>query len=113
MCADLLVSLPFIFFVSILTALGIYLLGWMVAAKGKESEGKFAPYACGEELPSRKFQVDLREFLIYAVYFLIFDIFAFTLATSLSLSTPSYFPTVYALIVLTAVIILAPLRRRG
>lgn len=113
MYADLLVSLPFIFIVSVLAGLAIYLVGWIVAAKGEKTVGKVAPYACGEDLPPRKFQVDVREFLIYAIYFLIFDIFAFTLATSLSLSTPAYFPMVYALIVMMAVIILAPLRRRG
>jgi NADH:ubiquinone oxidoreductase subunit 3 (subunit A) len=111
MYADLLVSLPFIFIVSILAGLAMYLLGGVIAPKGKKTVGKVAPYACGEELPPRKFQVDVKEFLIYAVYFLIFDIFAFTLATSLS--TPGYFPAVYALIVLMAVVLLAPLRRRG
>jgi len=113
MYADLLVSLPFIFIVSVLAGLAIYLVGWIVAAKGEKTVGKVAPYACGENLPPRKFQVDVKEFLTYAVYFLIFDIFAFTLATSLSLTTPSYFPAVYALIVLMAVLTLAPLRRRA
>lgn len=112
MLADILVSLPFIFLMSLLAGLAIYILGGVVAAKGKKTKGKAAPYACGEELPPRKFQVDVKEFLTYAVYFLIFDIFAFTLATSLSLTTPSYFPAVYALIVLMAVLTLAPLRRR-
>lgn len=111
MYADLLVSLPFIFIVSVLAGLAIYLVGWIVAAKGEKTVGKVAPYACGEDFPPRKFQVDVREFLIYAIYFLIFDIFAFTLVTSLS--TPGYFPAVYALIVLMAVVLLAPLRRRG
>lgn len=113
MYADLVVSLPFIFIVSVLAGLAIYLVGWIVAAKGEKTVGKVAPYACGEDLPPRKFQVDVREFLIYAVYFLIFDIFAFTLATSLSTPPPSYFPVIYTLIVLMAVVLLAPLRRRG
>jgi NADH:ubiquinone oxidoreductase subunit 3 (subunit A) len=111
MYTDLLVSLPFIFILSVIIGLIIYLVGWMVAAKGEKTAGKVAPYACGEDLPPRKFQVNVKEFLIYAVYFLIFDILAFTLATSLS--TPGYFPAVYTLIVLMAVIMLIPLRRRG
>jgi len=113
MYADLLASLPFIFILSILAGLTIYLVGWIVAAKGEKTVGKVAPYACGEDLPPRKFQVNVEEFLIYAVYFLIFDILAFTLATSLSTPPPSYFPAVYTLIVLMAVVILIPLRRRG
>ena len=111
MYADLLVSLPFIFIVSVLAGSAIYLLGGIVAPKGEKTAGKVAPYACGEELPPRKFQVNVEEFLIYAVYFLIFDILAFTLATSLS--TPGYFPAIYTIIVLMAVVILLPLRRRG
>ena len=111
MYVDLLVSLPFIFILSIIVGLIIYLVGRTVAVKGEKTADKVAPYACGEDLPSRKFQIDVEEFLIYAVYFLIFDILAFTLATSLR--TPGYFPIVYTLIVLMAVAILIPLRRRG
>ena len=111
MYADLLISLPFIFILSIIVGLIIYLVGQIVAVKGEKTADKVAPYACCEDLPSRKFQIDVEEFLIYAVYFLIFDILAFTLATSLS--TPGYFPIVYTLIVLMAVAILIPLRRRG
>lgn len=109
MYIDLITSLPFIFILSVLVGLTIYLVGWTVAAKGEKTVGKVAPYACGEDLPPRKFQVDVEDFLIYAVYFLIFDILAFTLATSLI--TPGYFPAVYAVIVLMGVIILSPLRR--
>lgn len=111
MYADLLISLPFIFILSIIVGLIIYLVGQIVAVKGEKTADKVAPYACGEDLPSRKFQIDVEEFLIYAVYFLIFDILAFTLATSMR--TPGYFPIVYTLIVLMAVAILIPLRRRG
>jgi len=111
MYIDLIASLPFVFIVSVFVGLIIYLVGWIVGAKGEKTAGKVAPYACGEDLPSRKFQVNVEEFLIYAVYFLIFDILAFTLATSLR--TPGYFPIVYTLVVLMAVVILIPLRRRG
>lgn len=106
---DLTASLPFIFVISLSLGLIIYLVGRVVAAKGEKTAGKVAPYACGEDLPPRRFQVDLEDFLIYAVYFLIFDILIFNLATSLG--KPGYFPTVYAIIVLMAVIVLTPLRR--
>ena len=107
---DLLISLPFIFFLSLLVGLIFYLVGRIVGAKGEETTGKVAPYACGEDLPARKLQIDVERFLVYAVYFLIFDILAFILATSLN--TPGIFPTLYAIIVLMAVIILLPLWRR-
>ncbi|MCK4424661.1 NADH-quinone oxidoreductase subunit A [Candidatus Bathyarchaeota archaeon] len=110
MCSELLISLPVVFFLSLVIGLILYLVGWIVGAKGEKTVGKVAPYACGEDLPPRKFQVDVKRFFIYAVYFLIFDILAFILATSLS--TPGFFPAIYAFIVLMAVVILLPLRRR-
>ena len=111
MQTDLLISLPFIFFLSIMVGLILYWVGGRIGAKGEKSADKVAPYACGEDLPPRKLQVDVERFLIYAVYFLIFDILAFILATSLS--TPGYFPAIYASIVLMAIVILLPLWRRG
>lgn len=109
MYIELIASLPFIFIVSFLVGLTIYLLGRIVGAKGEKSVGKTAPYACGEDLPPKKFQVNVEEFFIYAIYFLIFDSLAFILATSLS--TLGYFPVVYALIILMTVLVLTPLRR--
>ena len=106
----MLISLPFIFFLSLLIGLLFYLVGRKVEAIGKETTNKTAPYACGEDLPAQKLQVDVERFLVYAVYFLIFDILAFILATSFN--TPPIFPILYAIIVLMAVIILLPLWRR-
>jgi NADH:ubiquinone oxidoreductase subunit 3 (subunit A) len=110
MQTDLLISLPFIFLLSLLVGLVIYWFGGRVGAKGQKSADKVAPYACGEDLPPRKLQVDVERFLIYAVYFLIFDILAFILATSLN--TPGYFPVIYATIVLMAIVILLSSWRR-
>jgi len=107
---DLLISLPIIFFLCLVVGLILYWVGGRVGAKGEKSADKVAPYACGEDFPPRKLQVDVERFLIYAVYFLIFDILAFILATSLN--TPGYFPAIYASIVLMAVVILLPLWRR-
>lgn len=107
---DLLSSLPFLFFLSLLVGLVLYWVGGRVGAKSEKSADKVAPYACGEDLPPRKLQVDVERFLIYAVYFLIFDILAFILATSLN--RPGYFPAIYATIVLMAIIILLQSWRR-
>ena len=104
------ISFPFIFLLSLLIALILYQIGKKVGAKSKQSMDKVAPYTGGEDLPARKLQVDVERFLVYAIYFLIFDILAFILATSLN--TPSIFPALYAIIVLMAVIILLPLWRR-
>lgn len=108
---NLLFSLPFIFFLSLVFGLILYWVGGRIGAKGHKSRDKVASYACGEDLPSFKLQVNAEKFLIYSVYFLIFDILTFILATSLS--TPGYFPAIYASIVLMAVVLLLPLLRRG
>lgn len=107
---DLLFSLPFIFLLSLVVGLVLYLIGDLIGAKGEESGGKTTPYACGEDLPPLKFRVDVERFFIYAVYFLIFDVLAFILATSLG--TPGLPPAVYAFIVLMSVAVLLPLWRR-
>jgi len=115
MYAQLIVSLPFVFILAILTGLIIYLLGRKTAVKGHKTASKTASYGCGEDLSTRKFQVNVEEFLIYTVCFLIFDIFAFTLATSLGTSSydaTNYLPAIYSLVALMAIIALLPLRRR-
>ena len=104
------ISLPFIFLLSLLIAQILYQIGEQVGAKSKQSMDKVAPYTGGEDLPARKLQVNVERFLVYAIYFLIFDIVVFILATSLN--TPGIFPALYAIIVLMAVIILLPLWRR-
>lgn len=109
MYVDLIASFPFVFVVSISIGLVIYLVGRAVEVKGEKTAGKVAPYACGEDLPPRQFQVNVEEFLLYAVYFLIFDVLAFTLATSMS--NLGYFPAVYAVIIMMAVAVLTSLLR--
>ena len=104
-------SLPFIFFLSLIIGLLLYWVGGKIGAKGYKSRDKLAPYACGEDLPPSKLQVNAEKFLVYAVYFLIFDILAFIIATSLN--APGYFPAIYAAIVLMAIVILLPLWRQG
>jgi len=107
---EIFASLPFAFVVALLLAAFLYWCGGKISAKGKPSEGKFASYACGEDLPAEKLQVNLQTFFVYAVYFMIFDILAFMLATSLM--TPGVLPAAFALILLLAIVMLMPLTRR-
>jgi NADH:ubiquinone oxidoreductase subunit 3 (subunit A) len=110
MVTDILTSLPFVFLLCLAVGLTLYLIGGLVGAKSKESADKIAPYTGGEDLPPRQLQIDVERFFIYAVYFLIFDILAFILATSLN--TPGFFPALYATIVLMGIVLLLPLWRR-
>lgn len=102
--------LPAIFLLTIVIALAIFLSG----RKSKPyppGSMKTEPYACGEKVTPEEVHVDLNRFLVFAVYFLIFDLLAFTIATSffdLGLA-----PVIYSLVVLMSITMLAFMRRRG
>lgn len=107
---DQIYLLPAVFGVSLLLAAAIYLVsGRMQPRKTSQDARKTESYACGENLPIEDLRVDMERFLMFAVYFLIFDVLAFTLATSFF--TLGLVPTAYALIVLTAVAMLVIARR--
>ena len=91
------------FVIALLLTMLIYWLGGRYSAKGRRSEGKLSPYSCGEDLPYEgELRVNLERFFIYAVYFLIFDVIAFTLVISFKIS-PIHAVS-YALITLISVI---------
>jgi len=105
--------------IALLAVLLIYLIGGKISAKGRKTSGKLSPYASGEDFPSEKLQVNLESFFLYAIYFLVFDVLAFVLATSMgvfSAGSPAsllIFPLVYAAIVLAAIELIPPRRRLG
>jgi NADH:ubiquinone oxidoreductase subunit 3 (subunit A) len=104
-------SIPLIFGLSILLSVVLYLIGSIIAPKVKKTAEKLAPYACGEDLPAEKLQVNVEEFFVYATYFLIFDVAAFMLATSLG--KPGFFPVLFIAIILVASVVLFSVRVRG
>jgi len=91
---------PLAFLASLALALALYWVGGMVGARGRRSRGKEAPYACGERLPAREHRMNVERFFIYVVYFLIFDVYAFMIATSST--TVGVLPILYALFLLLA-----------
>jgi len=92
-----------VFAIALLLTILIYLLGGKYSAKGRKSEDKLSPYSCGEDLPYEgELRVNLERFFIYAVYFLIFDVIAFTLVISFKIS-PIHAVS-YALITLISLI---------
>jgi NADH:ubiquinone oxidoreductase subunit 3 (subunit A) len=102
--------LPIAFGVCIAVALFIYWIAGRISAKGSMTgTEKETSYACGEDLPVGELRVDLERLLIFAVYFLIFDVLVFVLATSFN--TMGLIPTAYSLIVLMAVAMLILSRR--
>jgi NADH:ubiquinone oxidoreductase subunit 3 (subunit A) len=111
MISDIPLILPLVFGVSLIVAVVIYLIGGKISAKGTQNlPGKTAPYACGEDTPLEEVKIGLERFLTFAVYFLIFDIFAFMMVTAFF--TIGLMPIVYALIVLMSVAMLIFGRKR-
>jgi NADH:ubiquinone oxidoreductase subunit 3 (subunit A) len=102
--------LPIVFGVSLLVAVLIFLVGRKIAPKGQNVVGKTEPYACGETITVEEAKVDLERFLTYAVYFLVFDVFAFVIVTSFY--NIGVMPIVYSLVVLMAVAMLIFPRRK-
>lgn len=103
--------LPTVFGFSVVAMLLIYWIGGKVSTKSnlKNTIEKTAPYACGEDFPAEELKIDLERFFIFAVYFLIFDVVAFILATSFS--AMSWIPIGYCLIVLMTAIMFLSFRR--
>ena len=105
--SSIITSLPFVFLMALIISLIFYWLGGRIAPRVAKSKGKLAPYACGEDFPAEKLQLNVESFFVYAVYFMIFDILAFILATSFV--NPGIVPAFYAIITLFAVVVLLPL----
>jgi len=106
---EVLTSILFIFALSLVIGLIFYWIGARIAPKGKCPPGTFATYACGEDFPPIRLQLNEERFFIYTVFFMIFDILAVILATSLA--RPGIMPTLYALIVFASVTLVIPLVR--
>jgi NADH:ubiquinone oxidoreductase subunit 3 (subunit A) len=103
-------SLLVVFSISLAAVLLIFFLGGRGSSKSTaKTGGKAEPYACGEDLPAEESRVDLERFLVYAVYFLIFDVLAFVLATSYY--STGFMPVAYISVVLVAVAVLIYSRR--
>jgi NADH:ubiquinone oxidoreductase subunit 3 (subunit A) len=106
-------SLPFIFLLALLVSFFFYLIGSKIAPKvrkTKKKSGKLEPYACGEAMPARKFQMDIQRFFLYGTIFMVFDISAFILA--LSFSANGVYPIIFSAIVASSLLTSIPIIRR-
>jgi len=107
---QLLTNIALIFGLSLVVVLIFYGIGEKIAPKGTKVFGKLAPYACGEDLPPVKLQVDVERFFTYIVYFVVFDILAVIMATSFV--SPGRYPSLFAVITLVSVAFLLLAVRR-
>lgn len=68
---------------ALLVSLFLLGAGREFSAKSPDTEGKLAPYACGEPIPAAKVRLNMENFFIYAVFFMIFDVLGFVVVTSM------------------------------
>lgn len=109
---DFILSLPFVFLSALLVSSFLYIVGLKIAPKVKKTKrpsGKLAPYACGEDMPAMKFQVNIQRFFLYVTYFMIFDISAFMLA--LSFSSRGVYPVLFSAIIALSLLTAIPVTR--
>ena len=95
-----------VFTVALIVALIILAIGNDLAPKSPDSPGKLAPYACGEDIPPTKVRMNVENFFVYAVYFMIFDVLGFVLATTIGRPNNITLPLAYAAVTLLSVSIL-------
>lgn len=91
---------------AIVVAFFIMGVGKEISAKSPDTEGKLAPYACGEPVPATKVRMNVENFFIYAVYFMIFDVLGFVLATTIAQPVNLLLPLFYAGTGLVSIVIL-------
>ena len=96
------------FVLSFALAISLYTIGGRISPRSREERrraGKNNTYACGEEPPPiKETRINCERFFIFAVFFMIFDVFAFMVA--ISYSAPAYLSVLYSLIAMMAVTLL-------
>lgn len=75
----------------------------------KNDPEKLAPYACGEEFQIEEHGINMERFLIYALYFLIFDVLTFIMAVSFF--ERGIMPAIYSVVALASIMVLVMARR--
>jgi len=112
MALNSLLSLPFVFLLTLLVSTLLYCVGSLISQKTKKTKRsvKLEPYACGELLPAKKFQINIGRFFLYITLFMIFDITAFLL--SLSFSAGYVYPLIFIAVISSSLLIVIPEIRR-
>jgi len=93
--------------IAVVAALVVWEIGKQIAPVGEDTPGKLAPYACGEDVPAIRVRMNLENFFIYAVYFMIFDVLGFVMVTTLARPANVLLPVVYAGTSLVSILMLA------
>lgn len=78
---EMLLFPPVAFCIFLAVGMAVLYFGSLLAATGKQSSGKHAQYACGEDIPAAKIQPDYTIFFPFALFFTIIHVTALILAT--------------------------------
>ena len=105
---DPVIAAPISFVIILIAVVILYLWGRKIAPPSRKSGEAVTTYACGEDQPTpqKQFRVN---WLYYAIYFTIFDIVGFILATSmfmLGTLIGAVTVTIYGLVSLVAILTL-------
>ena len=92
--------------ISVGVAFIVLWIGNEIAPKGKDTPGKLAPYACGEDFPAINIRINVDNFFIYAVYFMIFDVLGFVMVTTLGGTVYPIIPVLFGLASLISIMVL-------
>ncbi len=77
----MLLSPPIAFIACLIISAAIYGFGHLVEEKAKPVDGKYEPYAGGEEYIAEKSEFGYRKFYIAAIFFTIMHVAVLTIAT--------------------------------
>jgi NADH:ubiquinone oxidoreductase subunit 3 (subunit A) len=78
---SIILSPPVAFLICLLISAGLYGLGYLVEETATPVEGKYEPYACGEDYKAEKLHFGYRKFYIAAIFFTIMHVAVLTIAT--------------------------------
>lgn len=96
--------LPLIVLAAILLMVVIFAIGGIISQKCSKDPEKLALYACGEDVSFEEARINLEKFLIFALYFLIFDVITYIMA--ISFFERGLLPGIYSIVVLATILIL-------
>jgi NADH:ubiquinone oxidoreductase subunit 3 (subunit A) len=102
-------SIFLILILSVFIGILLYWISSKISPPGKKTPGKLAPYACGEDVPPLRLQVNIERFYLYTVFFVIFHILAWIYVTSLA--RPGIGPTIFITMILMFILPLIDLLR--
>jgi NADH:ubiquinone oxidoreductase subunit 3 (subunit A) len=78
---SILLAPPLAFLACLLISAAVYGFGYLVEEKAAPVEGKYEPYACGENYEAEKTEFGYRKFYIAAIFFTIMHVAVLTVAT--------------------------------